>query len=102
MNIRWSPEAAADFVGIVEYIRNQNPSGLIASRTACTIRPWRSSLFPIGDVQAELTAPESLFWHHFRLSLGIESGGMRLKLRECCMEHSVGHEGHVSSFAGRC
>jgi len=28
MNIRWSPEAAADFAGIVEYIHKQNPSGL--------------------------------------------------------------------------
>ena len=27
MNIRWSPEAAADLAGIVDYIRNQNPSG---------------------------------------------------------------------------
>jgi plasmid stabilization system protein ParE len=26
MTVRWSPEAAADFAAIVEYIRNQNPS----------------------------------------------------------------------------
>ena len=26
MKIRWSPEAAVDFVGIVEYIRTENPS----------------------------------------------------------------------------
>jgi addiction module RelE/StbE family toxin len=26
MNIRWSPEAAADFAGIVDYIQQQNPS----------------------------------------------------------------------------
>lgn len=26
MNILWSPEAAADFAGIVEFIRQQNPS----------------------------------------------------------------------------
>jgi addiction module RelE/StbE family toxin len=26
MSVRWSPEAAADFEGIVEYIRQQNPS----------------------------------------------------------------------------
>ncbi len=25
MDIRWSPEAAADFAGIIEYIRRQNP-----------------------------------------------------------------------------
>jgi len=26
MKIRWSPEAAADFAAIVEYIRKHNPS----------------------------------------------------------------------------
>jgi len=26
MKIRWSPEAAADFAGIVEYIHKENPS----------------------------------------------------------------------------
>ena len=26
MNIRWSPEAAADFDGIVDYIKRENPS----------------------------------------------------------------------------
>jgi plasmid stabilization system protein ParE len=26
MKIRWSPEAAADFIALVEYIRNQNSS----------------------------------------------------------------------------
>lgn len=26
MTVRWSPEAAVDFVAIVEYIRKQNPS----------------------------------------------------------------------------
>lgn len=26
MKIRWSPEAAADFAGIIEYIHEQNPS----------------------------------------------------------------------------
>jgi toxin ParE1/3/4 len=26
MNIRWSPEAAADFAGIVDFIHQQNPS----------------------------------------------------------------------------
>jgi toxin ParE1/3/4 len=26
MTVRWSPEAAADFAAIVEYIRKQNPS----------------------------------------------------------------------------
>jgi plasmid stabilization system protein ParE len=25
MTVRWSPEAAADFAAIVEYIRKQNP-----------------------------------------------------------------------------
>jgi toxin ParE1/3/4 len=34
MNIRWSPEPAVDFAGIVEYIRTQNPSA--ADRIART------------------------------------------------------------------
>jgi toxin ParE1/3/4 len=29
MNVRWSPEAAADFVGIVEYIQQHDPSAAI-------------------------------------------------------------------------
>ncbi len=35
MLIRWSPEAAADFVGIIKYIRHQNPSA--ADRVAHSI-----------------------------------------------------------------
>jgi toxin ParE1/3/4 len=35
MTVRWSPEAAADFAAIVEYIRKQNPSA--AERVAGAI-----------------------------------------------------------------
>jgi plasmid stabilization system protein ParE len=35
MTVRWSPEAAADFAAIVEYIRKQNHSA--AERVARTI-----------------------------------------------------------------
>jgi len=42
MNILWSPEAAADFVGIVEYIRQQNPSA--ADRVAHTLYDSVASL----------------------------------------------------------
>jgi toxin ParE1/3/4 len=42
MNIRWSPEAAVDFAGIVEYIRNQNFSA--ADRIARTIYDSVTSL----------------------------------------------------------
>jgi len=35
MTIRWSPEAAVDFAGIVEYIRAQNPNA--ANRVAHSI-----------------------------------------------------------------
>jgi len=35
MRIRWSPEAAADFARIVEYIHEQNPSA--ADRIAHTL-----------------------------------------------------------------
>jgi toxin ParE1/3/4 len=42
MNIRWSPEAAVDFAGIVEYIRAQNPAA--ADRIARTIYDSVTSL----------------------------------------------------------
>jgi plasmid stabilization system protein ParE len=35
MRVRWSPEAAADFAAIVEYVRKQNPSA--AERVANAI-----------------------------------------------------------------
>jgi len=42
MRVRWSPEAAADFAAIVEYIRKQNPSA--AERVAHTIYDGVASL----------------------------------------------------------
>jgi len=42
MTVRWSPEAAADFVAIVEYIRRQNPSA--AERVARAIYDGVASL----------------------------------------------------------
>jgi addiction module RelE/StbE family toxin len=42
MKIRWSPEAAADFSGIIEYVRTQNPSA--ADRIARTIYDSVTSL----------------------------------------------------------
>ena len=42
MMIRWSPEAAADFAAIVEYIRKQNPSA--AKRVAHAIYDGIASL----------------------------------------------------------
>ncbi len=42
MTVRWSPEAAADFAAIVEYIRKQNPSA--AERVAQTIYEGVASL----------------------------------------------------------
>ncbi|MGA2412006.1 MAG: type II toxin-antitoxin system RelE/ParE family toxin [Candidatus Binataceae bacterium] len=42
MMVRWSPEAAADFAAIVEYIRKQNPSA--AERVAHTIYEGVASL----------------------------------------------------------
>jgi toxin ParE1/3/4 len=35
MKVRWSPEAAADFAAIVDYVRKQNPSA--ADRIAQTV-----------------------------------------------------------------
>src|ERR1700733_301806 len=42
MNIRWSPEAAVDFAGIIEYTRTQNPAA--ADRIARTIYESIASL----------------------------------------------------------
>jgi toxin ParE1/3/4 len=42
ITIRWSPEAAADFAAIVEYIRKQNPAA--AERVAHTIYEGIASL----------------------------------------------------------
>jgi toxin ParE1/3/4 len=42
MTVRWSPEAAADFVALVEYIRKQNSSA--ADRVARTIYDGCASL----------------------------------------------------------
>ncbi len=42
MTVRWSPEAAADFAAIVEYIRKQNPAA--AERVARKIYDDVSSL----------------------------------------------------------
>ena len=64
MNIRWSPEAAADFAGIVEYIHKQNPSA--ADRIAHTLYDSAASLksFPnrgrpgrIDDTRELVLAP---------------------------------------------
>jgi plasmid stabilization system protein ParE len=42
MKVRWSPEAAVDFAGIVEFIRTQNPSA--ADRIARNIYDSVTSL----------------------------------------------------------
>jgi len=42
MKIKWSPEAAADFAGIVAYIHEQNPS--TADRVAHTMYDSAASL----------------------------------------------------------
>jgi toxin ParE1/3/4 len=47
MKIRWSPEAATDFVGIVKYIRQQNPSA--ADRVAHAIFESATSLKSFPD-----------------------------------------------------
>lgn len=67
MTIRWSPEAAADFTGIVQYIQQQNPSA--ADRVAHAIFEGITSLesFPnrgrVGRVQntRELILPSLPF-----------------------------------------
>ncbi len=64
MKIRWSPEAATDFAGIVEYIRKQNPSA--ADRIAHTVYdsvtslqsfPNRGRLGRVEDTRELVLAP---------------------------------------------
>jgi toxin ParE1/3/4 len=47
MTIRWSPEAAADFFGIVKYIHQQNPSA--ADRVARAIFESVTALESFSD-----------------------------------------------------
>jgi plasmid stabilization system protein ParE len=75
MKIEWSPEAAADFAGIVAYIHKQNPSA--ADRVAHTMFDSAASLesFPIVGGQAELVTLANSSWHRFHLSSSIELNG---------------------------
>lgn len=64
MKIRWSPEAATDFAGIVEYIRNQNPSAadriahtLYDSVTSLESFPNRGRLGRVEDTRELVLAP---------------------------------------------
>lgn len=60
MTIRWSPEAAHDFAGIVEYIHQQNPSA--ADRVAHSIYDSVTSLsfFPTRGRQGRVTGTREL------------------------------------------
>jgi toxin ParE1/3/4 len=60
MNIRWSPEAAADFAGIVEYIHQHNPSA--ADRVANSIYDSITSLdsFPSCGRQGRVRGTREL------------------------------------------
>jgi toxin ParE1/3/4 len=64
MKIRWSPEAATDFAGIVEYIRQQNPSAadriahtLYDSVTSLKSFPNRGRLGRVEDTRELVLAP---------------------------------------------
>jgi len=60
MNVRWSPEAAADFGRIVEYIRQQNPSA--ADRVAHSLYDSVASLesFPNRGRQGRMADTREL------------------------------------------
>jgi toxin ParE1/3/4 len=60
MTIRWSPEAAYDFAGIVEYIHQQNPSA--ADHVAHSIYDGVTSLnsFPNRGRQGRVTGTREL------------------------------------------
>ena len=104
MNIRWSPEAAADFAGIVEYIHKQNPSA--ADRIAHTLYDAVASLesFPHRGGRAGLMTLVKWSWRRFHSSWSIESNGMRWKSRECCTDHNAGHKraDPAKSYDSRC
>ena len=54
MKFRWSPEAAADFAGIIEHIHNKIHQRVIASHTPFTILSHHSNHSPTSAGQAEL------------------------------------------------
>jgi len=64
MKIRWSPEAAADFAGIIEYIHKQNPSAsdriahsIYDSVTSLQSFPNRGRTGRIDDTRELVLAP---------------------------------------------
>ena len=64
MKIRWSPDAASDFAGIVEYIRKQNASAadriahtLYDSVTSLESFPNRGRLGRVEDTRELVLAP---------------------------------------------
>ena len=60
MKIRWSPEAAADFAGIIQYILQQNPTA--SDRVAHSIFDSVTSLesFPTRDRQGRVGGTREL------------------------------------------
>jgi plasmid stabilization system protein ParE len=67
MIVRWSPEAAADFAAIVDYIQRQNPSA--AERVARSIYDGVESLaaFPRQGRTDREGGTRELFSRRFRL-----------------------------------
>lgn len=88
MNIRWSPEAAADFDGIVDYIKRENPSA--ASRVGQSLYDSVNSLesFPNRGRLGRVDGTQRLC----RLSLSIESSGTPWKSRVYYMERNAGRK----------
>jgi len=72
MTVRWSPEAAADFAAIVEYIRKQNPSAAdrVAHRVYDVLR--RSHRSQSKGAPAEQRALVNWCFRLFRLLLCTE------------------------------
>jgi plasmid stabilization system protein ParE len=58
MKIRWSPDAAADFAGIVEFIHKQNRQPRTASRAPCTKAfPHSNRSLIVGVLAALVLSP---------------------------------------------
>jgi len=56
MTVRWSPEAAADFAAIVEYIRKQNPSAAerVAAKSTKVWPRWHRSRIKDGPEESRV------------------------------------------------
>ena len=92
MKIRWSPESAADFAGIIQYIRTQNPSA--ADRVAHTIYESITSLesFSQRGRPGRVKDTRELVLAPSHSSSCTASNRTSSRLPEYCTAHNAGRE----------